>query len=231
MRGSQAKMSSSATSSTARPRRPSLVADRRAPPVGEQITTGTAAGRCTVAVVADDEFPIRPGHENELALALDIDDDACVMFVDFDPRFDLSLPDDHPFVVAERSRWADAARLGRLLFACTPSAEPVGFVALGYVDGQPIVEQLSVRRAWTRRRIGRALLDRARRWSTGSGQLWLTTYASVPWNGPWYERMGFTRADPATCGPELLARFEHERDALPAADQRVAMVYRHRYDA
>ena len=174
-----------------------------------------------------DEFYIRPGHESELGVAVDIDDDACTLFVEHDPRFDISLPDDHPFVVAERSRWADAACRGRLLFACAPSSEPVGFAALGYVDGQPYLEQLSVRRAWAQRRIGRGLFERARRWSVTGGQLWLTTYASVPWNAPWYERLGFTRTDAAICGPELLARFEHERVALPDVDQRVAMVYRH----
>lgn len=73
---------------------------------------------------------------------------------------------------------------------------------------------------------GGSLVLHAQRWSKGRGRLWLTTYDNVPWNRPWYERLGFARVGDAHCGPELRSILAEERAALPSADARVAMVYR-----
>lgn len=190
--------------------------------LGRDELTGTVA-----APVGPERFFLRPGREHELAVAVAIDDDAWTLLVDRDARFALDLADDHPFVVAETARWGEALRDGRLVFACSPAGEPVGFAALGVVDGHPHLHQLSVRPAWARRGIGRALLERAQHWSVRPGELWLTTYASVPWNAPWYERQGFVRTSPVDCGPQLRATLHDECVVLPSIDERVAMVYRH----
>ncbi|HSP70727.1 MAG TPA: GNAT family N-acetyltransferase, partial [Gaiellaceae bacterium] len=44
-----------------------------------------------------------------------------------------------------------------------------------------------------RQGIGRALIERAASWASAHGlhALTLTTYVGVPWNGPYYERLGF----------------------------------------
>jgi len=173
-----------------------------------------------------DGLYVRPARQHELGVAVDIDDDSWTLLVERDARFALDLADDDPFVVAEMARWAEAARDTRLLFACGPTGEPVGFAALGVIDAHPHLLQLSVRRAWSRRGIGRALLERAVRWSVREGELWLTTYRSVPWNAPWYQRQGFTPADPSEIGPQLQAILRNERVALPDVDERVAMIYR-----
>ena len=78
-----------------------------------------------------------------------------------------------------------------------------------------------------RRGVGRSLMAFAQRWSATQGELWLTTYRHVPWNGPWYERLGFARVAEAVWRPELRAIVESERGALPCPDERIAMVYRH----
>lgn len=170
---------------------------------------------------------VRPARASELATAVAIDDDASSPYAD--AGLSLALPADHPFVLAEAARWAEAAEQGRLLFACAPSGEPVGFVALGFVDGRPHLEQVAVRTAWMRQGIGRMLLERALRWSVRAGEIWLTTYdARVPWNEPWYTREGFVRVADEGCGPELRATLAAERQVLPTAASRIAMVYRHR---
>jgi hypothetical protein len=70
-------------------------------------------------------------------------------------------------------------------------------------------------------------MELAQRWSEPKGELWLTTYRHVPWNGPWYGRVGFLRVAESKWGPELRALVESERGALPYPDERIAMVYRH----
>lgn len=166
-------------------------------------------------------FTIRPARAGEIDVASRIDDDACSLYADAGLAFDVSR---HPaFFAREVAAWSDAAHDGRLLFACAPDGEPVGFAALGFVDGEPLLHQLSVRRAWMRRGIGRALVARAQRWSVRHGALWLTTYDHVPWNAPFYARMGFSRVDEGACGPELRAVLDDERRALPDPAHRVAM--------
>ncbi|SCF27691.1 N-acetylglutamate synthase, GNAT family [Micromonospora viridifaciens] len=83
-----------------------------------------------------------------------------------------------------------------------PSADqPVGFAVVDLVDGCAHVLQLSVDPAYARRGIGRGLLDHVAGWAAGRGlpALTLTTFRSVPWNGPYYARCGFRELT----GPEV----------------------------
>jgi aminoglycoside 6'-N-acetyltransferase len=175
------------------------------------------------AGVTSAPFVIRPGRPEEISLAEEIDDDACEAYRAFGLPFE--LPSDHPFFAMERERWARSLAHTRLLFAETGGV-PVGFAALGHVNGRPHVEQLSVRVAHQGRGIGRALLERALRWSVREGELWLSTYASVPWNAPWYARMGFVRASDAETPPELRALVDAARRTLPNGRDQIAMVCR-----
>jgi hypothetical protein len=46
----------------------------------------------------------------------------------------------------------------------------------------------------------------------------LTTFRDVPWNRPWYERLGFRVLGEDELGPELRARRDEEEHlGLPAA--------------
>ncbi len=104
--------------------------------------------------------------------------------------------------------------------------EPVvAFAWWSVLDGDAHLEQVSVTVEAAGRRLGRQLIDwvadQAR--ADGFRALTLTTFADVPWNGPLYRTYGFAVSEPATLGPELSARRQHERriglDVLP----RVAM--------
>lgn len=173
-----------------------------------------------------DEVFLRPAREGELPIAVAIDDDACLLYEEAGIVID---PEVRPsFFEREAEAWGRSLREGNLLFACAPGGEPVGFVALGLVDGRPHLQQVSVLRAWARRGIGRSLVERAQRWSVRAGELWLTTYDHLPYNGPFYERMGFARSPEPACGPELRAILDEERLALPAPEHRIAMCHRHR---
>lgn len=173
------------------------------------------------------DFYVRPAREEEVSIAVDIDDDACSLYEDAGLHVDLDRS--HPFARAEIQRWTEAARLQRLLFACTSTGEPVGFAVLDFVDGKPHLDQLAVRRAFMKRGIGKTLVDRAKAWSIQRGELWLTTYSDiVPWNAPWYRRLGFVTINDRDLDPELGQRIAAERSVLPAGEARMAMVFRHR---
>jgi GNAT superfamily N-acetyltransferase len=154
---------------------------------------------------------------------VDVDDDACAL----DARVGLVFAhgSDHPYAVAEQSRWAAEIAAGDVEVAVDGDVL-VGFAACGYADGEPYLDQLSVRCAWMRRGIGTRLLAGAIAWADPhpSGRLWLTTFAHLPWNRPFYEHHGFVVCPETRCGPDLRDTLAREREALPAPEQRVAMV-------
>jgi GNAT superfamily N-acetyltransferase len=130
------------------------------------------------------------------------------------------VADDDPGSVEELAPYADD---GRAFVWVDDHDRPVGYLILDLVDGAAHVEQVSVHPAHARRGIGRALIERAASWAGARGlrALTLTTYVDVPWNGPYYERLGFRYLSPDEETPGLRALREHERaaglDAWPRA--------------
>jgi len=174
------------------------------------------------------DFYVRPAREAEIPTAIEIDDDACTLYYSARVHPDFERTSQMARAPNEIERWTEAVRLQRLLFACTPEGQPVGFAVLDFVDGKPHLDQLSVRRAFMKRGIGKTLVDRAKAWSVRAGQLWITTYSDiVPWNAPWYRRLGFVSIEDQHLEPELARRIAEERQFLPAGHERVAMVFRH----
>ena len=130
------------------------------------------------------------------------------------------------FAAAERARWLSACERGLAQLIIDANGRPVAFSVLAYVDGRPYLDQLSVVVDSMRRGLGRALLAHAYEWAAPHGELWLTTYAHVPWNGPMYARAGFVQVNEGRCGSEMRAILDEQRAALPEPEQRIAMVRR-----
>ncbi|MGV9313190.1 GNAT family N-acetyltransferase [Streptomyces sp. NPDC003691] len=70
---------------------------------------------------------------------------------------------------------------------------PLGYLIHDTVDGAAHVEQVSVHPAAARRGLGSALIDHLAGLAAADGltALTLTTFAEVPWNAPYYARLGF----------------------------------------
>ncbi|HEX6344528.1 GNAT family N-acetyltransferase [Umezawaea sp.] len=114
------------------------------------------------------------------------------------------IADDDPLPLAVLTH---LRALGQVWVAADP--EPVAWIAVEEVDGFAHVEQVSVHPDRARRGVGRALLDHVDRWAAerGLGGLTLTTFRDVPWNGPYYERLGFRPVEDLTPGlAEVVAR-------------------------
>lgn len=173
--------------------------------------------------VAMQQFRIRLGRVDELAELMRVDEDACAVFAEL--GLPLSLPPDHPFVLADAERWGRSLGAGNTLVAVDARDQPLGFAVLELPDGQPYLDQLSVRQSAMRRGIGTALLEAALRWR-GARPLWLTTYVHVSFNAPFYERHGFVCVPEAQVGAELRQLLASQRAVLPAPEKRVVMVHR-----
>jgi len=165
----------------------------------------------------------REAGVEELEMLCDIDLDASRLF----DRVGLELSPENglEFAAAERSRWLECLQSGTTLVASDGSGKPVGFAAMRVLDGEPYLEQLSVRMSAMRNGIGTSLLSAIERLAAGTRKrsLWLTTYRHLPWNAPFYERAGFEIVPVEKCGNEVLSELLLQRRLLPLRENRVAM--------
>jgi GNAT superfamily N-acetyltransferase len=114
---------------------------------------------------------------------------------------------------------------GRSWVAVDERDRPFAYVIVDVVDGAAHIEQISVRPDRQGTGIARALIDRVRTWasSTGRSAITLTTFGTVPWNGPLYEHLGFVMLQEQELGPGLRSvRAAEARHGLDPA-RRVCM--------
>ena len=76
------------------------------------------------------------------------------------------------------------------------------------LDGEGHLDELAVVPAHGRRGVGRALVDEVLAWTAARGlpSVTLITFRDVPWNGPYYEKLGFEAVTALT--PELQAALD-----------------------
>jgi ribosomal protein S18 acetylase RimI-like enzyme len=170
-------------------------------------------------------YVLRLAARDELGQAIAIDEAALEVYAA--AGLVISLADDHPFVRAEQESWRRALEGQGVYFAMVDGVR-AGFYALGRIDGQGHLEQLSVRPQYGRKGLGSSLLEHACELARARGEreVWLTTYAHMPWNRPFYERHGFRVAEARAWGEGIRAVIVAQREVLPEPGQRVAMVRR-----
>jgi ribosomal protein S18 acetylase RimI-like enzyme len=126
----------------------------------------------------------------------------------------------------------DVADLGKHLQSQQLWVTEVGSVVAGYIaaevlDGNAHIAQVSVAPPYGRRGLGRRMIGLVESWGRAAGRpaTTLTTFRDVPWNGPYYARLGYAILPAERIGPELRRTMEHEA-TLPGIDasRRCAMV-------
>ncbi|GAA2772011.1 GNAT family N-acetyltransferase [Streptomyces showdoensis] len=109
------------------------------------------------------------------------------------------IADDEPLPLDVLEGYRSA---GRAWVAVDAADHPVGYLLSDTVDGAAHIEQVSVHPDAARRGVGRELIEHlaADAREQGLTALTLTTFTEVPWNAPYYARLGFRRleeGDPA----------------------------------
>jgi GNAT superfamily N-acetyltransferase len=81
----------------------------------------------------------------------------------------------------------------RAWVATGPGDEAVAYILVDVVDPFAHIEQVTVHPLYARRGLGRRLIDEAALWALARGLkgMTLTTFEEVPWNAPYYSRLGF----------------------------------------
>ena len=133
------------------------------------------------SVSVSPQITVRPARRADLDVLAGIEGEADQTFEDVFGPLDWDPP--------TPGAWRMAAP-GYLLVAGEPVA---GFAHVLEIEGIAHLEQLAVRPAWHRRGIGTSLVraSLAEAAARGYGVLSLCTFADVPWNAPYYRRLGF----------------------------------------
>jgi GNAT superfamily N-acetyltransferase len=113
-------------------------------------------------------------------------------------------------------RWRPALEAGLLWVA--RDDEPVAFLAATRTGPRLHIDEFDVARAHQGRGLGRRMLAHVIEWARAAGveSLSLTTFRSVPWNGPFYASCGFAEWPEGV--PEILAA-----EAAKGLQDRIAM--------
>lgn len=110
--------------------------------------------------------------------------------------------DSHRRYIAQGTEWV----------AVSETRDIVGFLAAEMIGRDLHIWEIAVRTDVQNQGIGRRLIEVACAFARqrGFGSLTLTTFNHVPWNAPWYQRLGFVQS-PADERLAALVRTETER--------------------
>ncbi|MCB5274764.1 dTDP-fucosamine acetyltransferase [Arthrobacter sp. SO5] len=129
-----------------------------------------------------------------------------------------AIADDAPPTLEELAVYQ---RSGRCWVAADAEGTPAGYILVDRMDGNAHIEQVTVHPKHARQGIGRSLIGHAAEWAQANGlaRLTLTTFRDVPWNAPYYQRLGFVSV-PETLWTDgirrtVLAEGDHGLDAWP----------------
>jgi GNAT superfamily N-acetyltransferase len=119
----------------------------------------------------------------------------------------------------------DAQQRGHLWVALADGV-PVGFAHIEVLAPDIAhLEEVDVHPAHGRRGLGRRLVLAVCEWAATDGYSWvtLTTFRDVPWNMPFYARLGFEEIPPSELPPALLSVVDDETRRGLDPGRRVAM--------
>ncbi len=116
-----------------------------------------------------------------------------------------------------------AQKEGRLFIAVDKEEKPAGFIAVRRNVDEAYIIELDVHPDHQRKALGRALIGKAVEWSISQkcSALTLTTFSSIPWNAPYYERLGFKRLEDDEISDALIKQLAYEKKR--GLNDRVAM--------
>jgi GNAT superfamily N-acetyltransferase len=164
-------------------------------------------------------YHIRLARAEELGALPEIEREAAARFAPYGLAEPLSA------ILTPLDSLREGARADRLWVAADVNDRPVGFALADEVGGNAHLDELDVHPAHGRRGLGTALVEAVCHWATASGYraITLTTLRHIPWNAPWYQRLGFRLLEEHELSAALRQLLQEEIQRGLPADQRAAM--------
>ena len=135
------------------------------------------------------------------------------------------LPPEIRYLVTDDELLHEAQSEARLWVALTDERTPVGFAMADFVDGGVHLDEMDVMPEFARQGIGTRLVQTLVDWARSRDYpaLTLVTFRHLPWNAPFYERMGFVSMATSEIGSELAELLQEEGLAGIDVNRRVCM--------
>ncbi|MGG7103415.1 GNAT family N-acetyltransferase [Rhodococcus sp. 24CO] len=113
-----------------------------------------------------------------------------------------SIADDPPPTLDELTQYLEADHI----WVIDAANALIGYALVDIIDVGVHLEQVSVHPAHSRKGLGAQLIDSIADWAAAHHHdvVTLTTFVDVPWNAPYYERLGFERIPEGTLSPDLI---------------------------
>ena len=165
-------------------------------------------------------YTIRLALENDLDALTDVENSAMVLF----SQVGLSWISEAPPL--DRAFLYERMASENLWVAADISNQPAGFIVGKEMDGFYFIYELSVSQEHQRKGLGRRLAQKVMDYAHENAYpaITLTTYRDLPWNGPFYNSLGFREIMPSPAIPELSAKLEKEIAFGHARERRCIMI-------
>jgi GNAT superfamily N-acetyltransferase len=164
-------------------------------------------------------YEIGLARPDELSRLPEIERRACELFLQ------LPLTADLPADPTPLADFEAAHQAGLLWVARIREGPPVGFALAEHLGAELHLEELDVLPEHGRKGLGTALVSKVCQWAQSQGHrsVTLCTFRDIPWNAPFYERLGFRRLRTEELTPALRERMRQEVERGLGTDLRVAM--------
>lgn len=166
-----------------------------------------------------DRYRVRLAYSSELAQLQEIEREASSLFAN--TRYS--------FLVGAEPGSLEFLRLqhndGKVWVVEDSENHPVGFAAAGFVNGSPHLHEVDVLPAHGRQGLGTRLINEVVEWARGAGyeRLTLSTFRDIPWNAPFYQKLGFEAIGEVDLPDGLVEIRRRERELGLPVDERVCM--------
>jgi hypothetical protein len=106
----------------------------------------------------------------------------------------------------------DRFRHGRLYIAALADGGPAGFLYWSMMDGFAYIEEVSVGAEHRGNRLGARMIERlARDVAQLTDAITLATFRHVPWNAPYYARLGFVECNVSDLGTDHVQAWQDQQ--------------------
>lgn len=151
-------------------------------------------------------YEIRPATPKDLLLLQGIEIAAGMLFLQYELTADLAAD------ITPVEDFEQAQKDNLLWVAVLPLGKPIGFALVYMLDGEAHLQELAVHPEFGRQGVGTKLVEVVCDWaqSVGIPALTLTTFRDIPWNAPFYQKLGFRVIEPNELSPSLVQVVEEE---------------------
>jgi GNAT superfamily N-acetyltransferase len=166
--------------------------------------------------ILESGYKIRSARAEELPLLARIERSAAVLFLDTPYTF---LANDEPLSLDFVQQRFQA---GQVWVAVDKQNVVVGFAITQEVDDTIYLQEMDVDPAHGRRGLGAALVETVCAWAQLQGHkaISLSTFRDLPWNAPFYTKLGFRILDESELSISFQQiRQQEQTDGLPIVDR------------